>query len=597
MQPIVVAGLVVILFAILVLIVSRQASRLLCKETDLSPILNELRAAKECHIQIDRSVREEISRNREEHSGQSHALRGEVVAALNGIGDSVSIKVEGLTRSNDQKLELLRSGMELRLDSISGESTRKMDLLTQSAATSGAQLEEEVSRKLAEFRTSLDATVKDAHQVQREQTERLAGAIQLFQTTVDDRQGRLQTAIDTKLSIINQVTADKLSSVEEALQVQAHQLTAETGVAFKNLGDSILATLTGISQLQKTELQDLKTTVEGRLTTIQVENERKLEQMRQTVDEKLQGTLEARLGESFKQVSDRLEQVHKGLGEMQTLAAGVGDLKRVLTNVKTRGTWGEVQLGALLEQMLAPGQYAQNVATSGTSERVEFAIKLPGRDSSGAPVWLPIDAKFPVEDYQRVVEASERGDIEALDKAAHQLDATLRCCAKNLSEKYVAPPATTDFGILFLSTESLYAEAMRRTGLAEFIQREYRIVLAGPSTLAALLNSFQMGFRTLAIQQRSSEVWELLGTVKAEFGKYADVLAKVKKKLNEAQNTIDNAETRTRAIHRKLRGVEVGDEVLPLEDSLLAGEEHETDEFETPVLVPGASYTADQQVE
>jgi DNA recombination protein RmuC len=251
---------------------------------------------------------------------------------------------------------------------------------------------------------------------------------------------------------------------------------------------------------------------------------------------------------------------------MQTLAAGVGDLKRVLTNVKTRGTWGEIQLGALLEQMLAPDQYGQNVATSGTGERVEYAIKLPGRDSNGTPVWLPIDAKFPVEDYQRLVEASERGDVDAFEKASRQLEATLKSCAKSLSDKYIAPPATTDFGILFLSTEGLYAEAMRRAGLAEFIQREYRIVLSGPSTLAALLNSFQMGFRTLAIQQRSSEVWELLGTVKSEFGKYADVLAKVKRKLTEAQNTIDKAETRTRAIHRKLRDVESTDIAGLIED-------------------------------
>ncbi len=356
MQPTFAAGLVIILLVALLIVILRQKSKLLCKETDLSPILNELRAAKECHIQIDRSVRDEISRNRSEQSSQSQALRGEVIAALTGIGDSVSVKVESLTRSNDQKFELSRSGMEQRLDSISGESTRKMDLLIQSASTSGARLEEEVSRKLVEFRSSLDTTVKDAHQLQREQTERLAGAIQLFQTTVEERQGRLQTAIDSKLSVVNQIMAEKLSSVEAALRVHAQQLTAETAVSFKNLGDSILATLTGISQLQKTELQDLKMTVDSRLATIQVENEKKLEQMRQTVDEKLQGTLEARLGESFKQVSDRLEQVYKGLGEMQTLAAGVGDLKRVLTNVKTRGTWGEVQLGALLEQMLAPGQ-------------------------------------------------------------------------------------------------------------------------------------------------------------------------------------------------------------------------------------------------
>ncbi len=323
------------------------------------------------------------------------------------------------------------------------------------------------------------------------------------------------------------------------------------------LRSEILATLT-----------DIRSTIDARLNTIQIENEKKLEQMRQTVDEKLQGTLEARLGESFKQVSDRLEQVYRGLGEMQTLAAGVGDLKRVLTNVKTRGTWGEIQLGALLEQVLAPDQYARNVSTTGTQERVEFAIRLPGKDSNGAPVWLPIDAKFPLEDYQRLVEASERADAEGVELASRRLEMTLKNCAKTLSDKYIAPPNTTDFGILFLSTEGLYAEAMRRPGLAEQLQRDCRVVLAGPSTLAAMLNSFQMGFRTLAIQQRSSEVWELLGVVKGEFGKYADVLAKIKRKLNEAQNTVDMAETRTRQIQRKLRKVEAADTVGLLDDSL-----------------------------
>jgi DNA recombination protein RmuC len=498
-----------------------------------------------------------------------------VVTALTAMGDSVSTKVEGLTRSNDQKLELLRSGMEQRLDSFSTESGRKIDSLTQSVATSSGRLQDEVSVKLVEFKNSLESTVKETNQLQREQTETISVTIQSLQSSVDERQLRLQTVIDTKLSTIGQQTGQKLTDVESALRSQAQQLREETGTAFKSLGDSILATLTGISQLQKNELRDLKTTVDGRLATIQSENEKKLEQMRQTVDEKLQGTLEARLGESFKQVSDRLEQVYKGLGEMQTLAIGVGDLKRVLTNVKTRGTWGEVQLGALLEQMLAPDQYGQNVATSGTSERVEYAIKLPGRDSNGTPVWLPIDAKFPVEDYQRLVDASERGDVDAVEKASRQLEATLKLCAKNLSDKYIAPPATTDFGILFLSTEGLYAETMRRAGLAEFIQREYRIVLSGPSTLAALLNSFQMGFRTLAIQQRSSEVWELLGAVKSEFGKYADVLAKIKRKLTEAQNTIDKAETRTRAIHRKLRDVESTDSAGLIEDE--PPEEENTD--------------------
>jgi DNA recombination protein RmuC len=559
----------------------RRLSDLSRKETDWTPILNSTGAIQKGQEQVDRSVRDEISRNRQEQSTQSQALRSEVVTALTGMGDSVSAKVEGLTRSNDQKLELLRTGVESRLDSFTSESGRKVESLTQSVAVSSGKLQDEVAGKLAEFKNALEGTVKDTHQLQREQTGLISTTIQALQASVDERQLRLQAVIDAKLSAMGQQTGQKLSDLEAALRSQAQQLREETGTAFKSLGDSMMATLTGISQLQKTELQDLKATIDSRLLTIQTENEKKLEQMRQTVDEKLQGTLETRLGESFKQVSDRLEQVYKGLGEMQTLAAGVGDLKRVLTNVKTRGTWGEVQLGALLEQMLAPGQYGQNVATSGTDERVEYAVKLPGRDSNGAPVWLPIDAKFPVEDYQRLVDASERGDVEAIEKSSRQLEATLKICAKNISDKYLAPPATTDFGILFLATEGLFAEAMRRAGLAEFIQREYRIVLAGPSTLAALLNSFQMGFRTLAIQQRSSEVWELLGAVKAEFGKYADVLAKIKRKLTEAQNTVDKAETRTRAIHRKLRDVESTDGAGLIEDE----PEEETTEAALPAGV------------
>ncbi|WP_083650878.1 DNA recombination protein RmuC [Azonexus hydrophilus] len=297
----------------------------------------------------------------------------------------------------------------------------------------------------------------------------------------------------------------------------------------------------------------LKNSVEGRLTAIQADNAAKLEEMRRTVDEKLHATLEQRLGESFKLVSDRLEQVHRGLGEMQNLAAGVGDLKRVLTNVKTRGTWGEVQLAALLEQLLTAGQYAANVATRpGSAERVDFAIRLPGKDD-GAVVWLPIDAKFPIEDYQRLVDAS---DPAIAEEAAKAIETRLKNEAKSIRDKYVAPPHTTDFALLYLPVEGLYAEALRRPGLAETLQRDYRVSLAGPTTLAALLNSLQMGFRTLAIEQRSAEVWAVLGAVKSEFGKFGEALAHTKKKLEEASNSIVRAETRTRQLSRKLKDVE-----------------------------------------
>jgi len=302
--------------------------------------------------------------------------------------------------------------------------------------------------------------------------------------------------------------------------------------------------------------QELQQSISRLSQEIRADTEKKLEQIRLTVDEKLQGTLEARLGASFKQVSERLEQVHRGLGEMQTLATGVGDLRRVLTNVRIRGVWGEVQLGSLLEQILAPEQYEKNVATTGTSERVEFALKLPGSGLDQEHVWLPIDSKFPIESYQRLIEASEKADPVAVEAALKELERNIEDCAKTISSKYVKVPATTDFAILFLATEGLYAEAHRRSGLAERIQQKYRVSLAGPSALAALLNSLQMGFRTLAIQKRSSEVWKVLGEVRTEFVKYATVLEQVKKKLEEASNKIDEASTRTRVIDKKLRNVE-----------------------------------------
>jgi DNA recombination protein RmuC len=304
-------------------------------------------------------------------------------------------------------------------------------------------------------------------------------------------------------------------------------------------------------------LESVRDVVDKRLQLLQQENAKKLDDMRQTVDEKLQGTLEKRLGESFRTVSERLEQVHRGLGEMRSLATGVGDLKKVLTNVKTRGTWGEVQLGALLEQMLTPEQYERNVPVTGTGERVEFAIRLPG--GFDGPVWLPIDSKFPQEDYQRLVEASESGDPVAVDSAAKALDVNIRASAKKIRDKYIAPPRTTEFGILFLPTEGLYAEVLRRAGLADLLQREYRVMVAGPSTLCALLNSLQMGFQTLTIQERSSEVWRLLGDVKTEFEKFSSVLDKIKRKLSEAASTVDEAAKRTRVMNRKLRDVEAGE--------------------------------------
>jgi len=329
--------------------------------------------------------------------------------------------------------------------------------------------------------------------------------------------------------------------------------------------------------VQNAQFETLRGAVEQRLERIQQDSSAKLEQMRQTVDEKLHATLEKRLSESFRQVSERLELVHKGLGEMQTLAAGVGDLKRVLSNVKTRGVFGETQLAALLEQVMAPEQYERNVATRpGSRERVEFAIKLPGRDD--VPVLLPIDAKFPIEDYQRLQAAQEAGDKAALEMAEKALETRVKLEAKTIAEKYVEPPHTTDFALLYLPFEGLFGEVLRRPGLFEHIQRQFRVTICGPTNLLAYLNSLQMGFRTLAIQQRSSEVWKVLGTVKSEFGKFAEVLANTKRQLQTVANTIDQAEVRTRQIERKLKdvevlpGAEVGQENLQLEEDRPVGD-------------------------
>lgn len=368
---------------------------------------------------------------------------------------------------------------------------------------------------------------------------------------------QFQQSLTQGLQGSNQSLAAQALAAREAQDAAAQRSALAQTEAMQRLGDAMREQLQALSKTNDQRLAELRLTVEQRLTAIQQDNEKKLEQMRATVDEKLHATLEQRLGESFKQVAERLEQVHKGLGEMQNLARDVGSLNRVLTNVKTRGIFGEVQLAGLLEQVFTPEQYAANVATlPGSAERVEFAIKLPGQRDDGQPLWLPIDAKFPREDYERLLDAQERGDPAGAEASAKAIETRLRLEARTIREKYIAPPHTTDFGILFVPTEGLYAEALRRPGLVESLQREHKVMLCGPTTLLATLTSLQMGFRTLALEKRSAEVWEVLGAVKTEFGKFGDVLAKAKKKLEEAGNTLDAAEVRTRAMTRKLKGVE-----------------------------------------
>lgn len=347
---------------------------------------------------------------------------------------------------------------------------------------------------------------------------------------------------------------------EQATRTQNSQIDAfgqQLALLQKTLSDTLTMQLSGLSDSNARRMNEIRETLEKQLAQLQITNAAKLDEMRATVDEKLQTTLQTRLGESFRQVADRLEQVHKGLGEMQTLAAGVGDLKHLLTNVKTRGIFGEAQLASLLEQVLVVDQYATQVATRpGSKNVVDFAIKLPGTSPHGEPLWLPIDAKFPNEDYERLLDAQGRADVAGAEAAGKALELRIRLEAKSIADKYVEPPHTTDFAILFLPTEGLYAEVLRRPGLMQALQREHRITLAGPTTLLAMLSSLQMGFRTLALEKRSSEVWQVLGAVKTEFGKFGDVLAKVKSQTETVLKTLDSAETRSRAMGRALKQVE-----------------------------------------
>jgi DNA recombination protein RmuC len=369
---------------------------------------------------------------------------------------------------------------------------------------------------------------------------------------------------------------DELARSRAETQSHSQQERSELAGSLTSFGDSVQTRMTDIAKMQNDQIEsfarqlsllaasnekkmeDIRLMVDEKLRQIQEDNTRQLDRMRETVDEKLQSTLEKRLGESFKQVSERLEQVHQGLGDMRTLAAGVGDLKKVLTNVKSRGTWGEVQLGALLEEILSPDQYLKNVRIHDSGgDFVEFAIRLPGQgDSPTESVLIPVDAKFPVEDYSRLMEAQERADTSAAEDAVRQLEASIKKAAKDISQKYLAPPKTTDFGIMFLPSEGLYAEVIRRTELVQHLQREYRIVISGPSTFAAFLNSLQMGFRTLAIQKRSGEVWKVLGEVKAAFGRFGDSLDAVRKRLDQASSSVDDAQKKTRTLAGKLKAVE-----------------------------------------
>lgn len=399
-----------------------------------------------------------------------------------------------------------------------------------------------------------------------ERLEHLERAQQLAQMAVAKSEGAL-TGLGQQVQALvhtlghNQTTAaDSLRQLVDAhMQRQLHEARhsrQELQQHFTQLQQALGQQLQRLNQDSHQTAEQLRSTLNERLATIQADNAAKLEEMRRTVDEKLHATLEQRLGESFKLVSDRLEQVHKGLGEMQSLASSVGDLKRVMTNVKTRGTWGEVQLGAIIDNVLTPDQYARNVKTvPGSDELVEFAIRLPGRDEAH-PVWLPMDAKYPVEHYQRLQDAQDAADKASMVAAGNALESSIRMEAKKIAAKYVAPPFTTDFAVMYLPSEGLFAEVLRRPGLVEAVQNDHRVVITGPANLAAMLNSLQMGFKTLAIEKRSSEVWGVLGQVKTEFAKFGEVVEATRKSIDAAAKKFEQVDVRTRAIQRRLRTVQ-----------------------------------------
>ncbi len=487
--------------------------------------------------------------------------------ALDEILNWVTVGLAGLSvillaviiwRQSANKAELIRDHVREEFRISRGES-----------AEESRRLREEVS---GSQKSANDTVVRTIGEIGKTQQEGLGTVERQVKTLVDSNEVRLEKlreTIETRMKQLQSGNEEKIEKLHDAVTKTIENLrdTQQTGL------DAVEKRVKQVAESNEQRLDKLRETVDSQIRTLQENNEKKLDQMRHTVDEKLQSTLEKRLGESFKLVSERLEAVQRGLGDMQHLASGVGDLKRMLTNVKTRGTWGEFQLGDILEQILTPDQFERNVQTkAGSSEIVEFAINLPGQDDA-SNIWLPIDAKFPQEDYQRLVDATETADVEAVDRATAALIRAIQGSAKDIAAKYIDPPNTTDFAILFLPTEGLYSEVLRQPGMVERLQQDFRVVVAGPTTLSAILNSLRMGFRTLAIAQRSSEVWTILSAVKTEFGKFGDVLSKVKKQLDTASNTIDQTGVRTRAMERKLREVEalpsdVSQNLLGLEETV-----------------------------
>lgn len=534
---------------------------------------------------LDRLVRDEFTRSREEARSSFADVRQEVNSIVTGLGDALRNEVaqmrDGQRTHLDAFADILRhldEVTERRSSELSNHLDEQHDSLIRELISKQDQTRQEAAENRLKHRGEINLALKNLN-------DSLLTRVDAFSASTTESISRLTQSNDHQLARVRETFDERMSQLSCDLSERHDQVRAEANenrqkhreeiaARLKDSHESVICTLTDLQNVQKQQidafrqeiermstsnqerLDAVRVAVDQRLEAIQQNNSHQLDLMRETVDEKLNATLEKRLGDSFRQVSERLEQVHKGLGEMQALAVGVGDLKKVFANVKMRGGWGEVQLESLLEQMLTPDQFERNVRTKDSSrESVEFAVKLPGKDGDG-PVYLPLDAKFPLEDYQRLVDAVEVGDLEAADARSKDLERRIKACARDIRDKYINVPMTTDFAIMFLPVEGLYAEVLRRAGLADELQRVFHVMIAGPTTLAAILSSLQMGFHTLAIEKRSSEVWKILGAVKAEFSRFGGVLSKVKKSLDTASNRIDDVAVRSRAIERSLKRVE-----------------------------------------
>lgn len=517
-------------------------------------------------------VQGELRAGREEAQSAAKALREELSGHFQTVTNNLSGHLNSMAAVQLERL----GGMTEQLKGLESSNREALDKVRGTFDQRVRELQESNERKIAEMRTTLTdgmktvgerftSSAQELGKAQKEQLEGMSGqlrqmneanqaSIDRVRKTLDERVGQLQEGNERKFTEIRGAMAEGLKLAGETIAKSTEGMSKAQQEKLEGVANQ----LKELNNANQGAIDRIRATLDERVKELQSNNEKKLEEMRKTVDEKLHDTLEKRLGESFKLVSERLDAVHKGLGEMQSLANGVGDLKRVLTNVKARGTWAEVQLGAILDQILTPEQYDKNVCVKPeTTERVEFAVRLPGpKDDPHSVVYLPIDSKFPQEDYARLQDAADKADPVAVQQATDALLRAVKASAKDIHDKYVNPPATTDFAILFLPTEGLYAEVLRQPAMVEDLQQNYRIVVAGPTTIVAILSSLRVGFQTLAIEQRASEVWRVLAAVKTEFGKFGDVLAKVKKQLNTASKTIDQTETRTRAMERKLRTVE-----------------------------------------